>query len=126
MLGQLPNLEELNISHLNRLRCIGNEYYGNYDHPNNHKALFPKLNKFVLSQMPNLEQWEEIVFISKKGAIFPLLEDLNIRVCLKLTSIPNMFGWGSEDGIRSLKKLHIYGCDEVTKLPKRATTLHFH
>lgn len=46
----------------------------------------------------------------KKGAIFPLLEDLNI---------PNMFGCGSEDGIRSLKKLHIYGCDnEVTKLPK--------
>uniref|UniRef100_A0A0A0KXG9 Rx N-terminal domain-containing protein n=1 Tax=Cucumis sativus TaxID=3659 RepID=A0A0A0KXG9_CUCSA len=111
MLGQLPNLEELNISYLLCLRSIGYEFYGNYYHPYSHKVLFPKLKKFVLSQMPNLEQWEEVVFISKKDAIFPLLEDLNISFCPILTSIPNIFR-------RPLKKLHIYGCHEVTGLPK--------
>ncbi|XP_031739964.1 putative disease resistance protein RGA1 [Cucumis sativus] len=120
MLGELPNLEELNISNLHCLRCIGNEFYGSYDHPNNHKVLFRKLKKFVLSEMHNLEQWEELVFTSRKDAIFPLLEDLNIRDCPILTSIPNIFGC-------PLKKLHVCGCDEVTRLPKdRSTTLHFH
>ncbi|XP_022145125.1 putative disease resistance RPP13-like protein 1 [Momordica charantia] len=107
MLGQLSNLEELNISSLNRVRSIGNEFYGN---DATHLALFPKLKKFVLSQMYSLEQWEELV-VASNDAIFPRLEDLNIRGCPKLTSIPNIFGSSSHAGVRNFRSLHIYGCE---------------
>ena len=58
MLGQLNNLKELEIYSFLGVRIIDNEFYGNDP---NQRRFFPKLEKFVMYEMINLEQWKEVM-----------------------------------------------------------------
>ncbi|XP_022158717.1 putative disease resistance protein RGA3 [Momordica charantia] len=88
MLGQLTNLEELCISGLHSVRSIGNEFYGN---DSDQRTFFPKLKKFTLNKMSNLEQWEEVT-LAPNLTVFPCIEMWKISECFKLLKVPKIFG----------------------------------
>lgn len=119
MLGQLSKLEVLEVRCLYSVRSIGEEFYGNYHEK---RTLFPKLKTFHISEMINLENWEEIMVVSN-GTIFPHLESFNIVCCPRLTSIPNFFASHHESsspsfqGSAKLRSLKILGCENLQKLP---------
>ena len=105
-LGLLSSLRDLEIIEMENLTCIGTEFYGNYNNDdiyNNgscRNALFPSLKKLSLQSMPNLVEWKDATVPTwTRGMVFPRLEELIIRECSQLTSVPCHFP--------SLKKLDI-------------------
>lgn len=89
MLGQLNNLKELEICNLYGVRIIDNEFYGNDP---NHRTFFPRLERFTIRGMINLEQREEITTndASSNVTVFPNLRRLEITRCPKLLNIPDV------------------------------------
>ncbi|XP_022148515.1 disease resistance protein RGA2-like [Momordica charantia] len=120
MLGQLRNLERLEVYGLHSVQSISNEFYGN---DCNQRTLFPKLRAFLLSDMENLEQWKEVT-VASNLTTFPCLESLNIWRCPKLMNIPDVFGYCDENGVEHLRHVTISGCDGLNKLPNGLQFCH--
>uniref|UniRef100_A0A9I9DXL5 Disease resistance protein RGA3 n=2 Tax=Cucumis melo TaxID=3656 RepID=A0A9I9DXL5_CUCME len=118
MLGQLNNLKKLEIYNFQELQIIDNEFYGN---DLNQRRFFPKLEKFVMWDMINLQQWEEVMTndASSNITIFPNLRSLEICRCPKLLNIPEVF---DENNVQHLESLIVSHCNKLTKLPNG---LHF-
>ncbi|XP_028783810.1 putative disease resistance RPP13-like protein 1 [Neltuma alba] len=102
-LGQLPSLQKLVIENFVRINMIGEEFYGN----GSLIAPFPSLSCLHFSNMRKWEEWD----ICQEGA-FPLLEELHIKYCHRLTkSLPQH--------LPCLKTLDISRCENLeAPLPK--------
>ncbi|XP_054811908.1 putative disease resistance RPP13-like protein 1 [Prosopis cineraria] len=74
-LGQLPSLEWLHISHLEGIKELGSEFYGE----NLSIAPFPSLEYLIIENMGELEEWKHF-----EGECFPRLEYIRILSCPKL------------------------------------------
>ena len=100
-LGLLPHLSVLTILGMDGVRCLGTEFYGNYNNGSDGTILFPALRKLDLSRMPNLEEWTDVMepATTRSLMVFPCLEELSIQFCNQLKSAPCLFS--------SLKKLLI-------------------
>ncbi|XP_038885174.1 disease resistance protein RGA2-like [Benincasa hispida] len=105
VLGQLPNLKELGICFMDSVRSIGSEFYGN---DSNQRDYFPKLKKFDLGWMCNLEQWE-LEVANNESNHFGSLQTLKLDRCGKLAKLPN--------GLECCKSVHdviISSCPNLT------------
>uniref|UniRef100_A0A1S4E3X3 Uncharacterized protein n=1 Tax=Cucumis melo TaxID=3656 RepID=A0A1S4E3X3_CUCME len=113
MLGQLNNLKKLEIYRFQVLQIIDNEFYGNDP---NQRRFFPKLEKFVMQNMINLEQWEEVMTndASSNVTIFPNLRSLKTSRCPKLLNIPEVF---DESDMQHFESLFVSHCNKLTQLP---------
>ncbi|XP_022145177.1 putative disease resistance protein RGA3 [Momordica charantia] len=105
MLGQLPNLVELEISFMDSVRCIGSEFYGN--------GSFSKLRKFDFIGLHNLEQWTEAASISNS---FGSLQTLNVIGCGNLKKLPN--------GLEFCSSLHDLTVRDCPKLALNVQNMH--
>ncbi|XP_034199922.1 uncharacterized protein LOC117615052 isoform X1 [Prunus dulcis] len=88
-LGHLPNLRHVKFEYMDKLKCVGVEFYG--------AALFPSLKTLVFNNCPALIEWKE--------AAFPCLEELTLLNCRELRNAPSRFP--------SLQKLEIRNIDQV-------------
>ncbi|CDP20712.1 unnamed protein product [Coffea canephora] len=85
-LGKLSSLEQLTLQKVEKMECLGKEFFGVT------KALHES----------NLSEDDEEVAVS----IMPCLEELKISQCTKLETLPHRI----LGRISSLKKLNIWGC----------------
>ncbi|XP_065870937.1 putative disease resistance protein RGA3 [Euphorbia lathyris] len=119
-LGDLPCLQFLHISHMKRLKCIGNEFYG-IDSKGNfsawHLRLFPSLISLSVSWMENLTEWSS-PSDGNKVVVFPCLENLSIQSCPKLTGFPM-------SDLSELVKLEIQDCEELRLLFDKKQSFSF-
>ncbi|XP_012090562.1 disease resistance protein RGA2 [Jatropha curcas] len=103
-LGHLPCLKILEISGMDSVRRLGNEFYGiDGESSNTDLRFFPALKKFSLRSMNGLTDWIALT----DGLVFPSLEDLTISWCPLLTSIPVLLH------LFSLVRLKIHDCQEL-------------
>ncbi|KAL4605504.1 hypothetical protein ACB092_09G034300 [Castanea dentata] len=99
-LGHLSHLKVLEIKRMYNVTCIGTEFYGNYSGEgsgnsrgdNGRNAMFPALEKLVLSHMHNLVEWKDAMEpTTTTGMVFPSLKVLEIDNCFQLISAPCHF-----------------------------------
>ncbi|KAA3456454.1 disease resistance protein RGA2-like [Gossypium australe] len=109
-LGQLHNLQYLNLRDLTKMKRMGNEFYCNegVDGMNKVIKVFPALKKFTLSGMESLEEWTAMA--ETKTIMFPCLKRLKIWVCPLLKSVP------LTGQCYSLEKLRISHCEKLSKI----------
>ncbi|XP_021910919.1 putative disease resistance RPP13-like protein 1, partial [Carica papaya] len=118
-LGHLPHLKFLEISGMDGIKCIGNEFYGNLDGAHSSSGsveskavpVFPSLRKLELEEMEGLQEWKlpALTCGGKGGVLFPHLVELSVEYCPRLSSIPL-------NQLASLQKLHIADCDKLSKV----------
>ncbi|KAG5230732.1 Fom-2 family protein [Salix suchowensis] len=84
-LGCLPRLKILEIEGMGAVKCIGNEFYSSGGRAG---VLFPALKELSLFRMNGLEEW--MVAGGEGDRVFPCLEKLRIKDCVKLKSIPTL------------------------------------
>ncbi|KAL4631812.1 hypothetical protein ACB092_04G004400 [Castanea dentata] len=115
-LGQLPCLRVLEMERMEKVRCIGSEFYfysdGSY---RNTTTLFPALRILKLVGMETLEEWKdakELTTTDEVLFVFPCLEELSIGWCNKLRYLPD-----SLHTCVSLQKLVVWHCHELSSLP---------
>ncbi|KAH7652416.1 P-loop containing nucleoside triphosphate hydrolase protein [Dioscorea alata] len=80
-LGQLPQLDHLEIADAESIECIGLEFMGTGD------ILFPKLNKLFLLRMPKWTEWQWVARDNAK--VMPRLDILCISDCPNLEALPD-------------------------------------
>ncbi|KAL6293431.1 hypothetical protein ACE6H2_001573 [Prunus campanulata] len=102
-LGHLPNLRHLEFVRMDKLKCVGAEFYG-YNHVYGGAALFPSLKTLVFNDCPALIEWKEVDVITS-ASVFPCLEELTLLNCRELRNAPSRFP--------SLQKLEIHNTDQV-------------
>ncbi|CAL8074277.1 unnamed protein product [Prunus armeniaca] len=117
-LGHLPNLRLVDFSCMDKLKCVGVEFYG-YNHVNGaatstkkKETLFPALKSLTIHYCPALIKWKELP-TDEKVAVFPCLEDLTISYCDSLEFVPITLG----KGMPCLRKLQIQNCNKLSSLP---------
>lgn len=91
-LGQLPSLQELRLKGLPKIRSIDRDFCGS-DHSSSALFFFPRLTRFVLNGMENLEDWVTKVsgtgdHCGQEEFMFPNLVKLTIWNCPKLKLKP--------------------------------------
>ncbi|KAL4389820.1 hypothetical protein AHAS_Ahas03G0083300 [Arachis hypogaea] len=107
-LGQLPSLEELYIERMKGLQKVGLEFYGNGNEP------FKSLKVMKFEDMPDWEEWSASNLEQRAG--FPLLQELHIKSCPKLTGqLPYQ--------LPLLNKLVITACQALTNSSSRVPKL---
>ncbi|KAK8665365.1 hypothetical protein V6N13_005534 [Hibiscus sabdariffa] len=107
-LGQLPSLRSLSISEFSGVVTVGNEFYGN-----GHTSTIPFGSLEILS-FGEMWEWEEWFCWSDEA--FPLLQELRISDCPKLTkSLPK--------DLPSLKRLVIRCCGNLGGVLPRAPSV---
>ncbi|GLU14903.1 hypothetical protein SLE2022_314440 [Rubroshorea leprosula] len=143
-LGFLPNLQNLKIWSMEKVKRMGSKFYLNRSNiaSSSHGGgdtitLFSALKTLRIDNMGSLEEWAEIEGV----LVFPCLEKLEIRSCPKLRTW-SMSGFASHhklselliyncsslvaipniDGQFSLKTLSIYDCPELVCLPNGLDT----
>ncbi|KAF8722010.1 hypothetical protein HU200_022634 [Digitaria exilis] len=99
-LGQLPQLRELVIIHMECVERIGQEFYGQ-----DSVDPFPALEKLEFQDMPNWVEWDEV-----SETDFPSLCELKIKDSNELRVLPQKLP-------SHLKKLVIINCEKVVILP---------
>ncbi|XP_070662975.1 putative disease resistance protein RGA3 isoform X2 [Malus domestica] len=142
-LGHLPNLRRILFENMEKLKCVGVEFYG-YKYINNDEAatevtLFPALKSLSFIHCPSLSEWKEAVVekvrsTGEKAAlvVFPCLEQLTIEHCRGLASAPTHFPSLRELDIRyvdnampienicsrvtNLRELRIRSCEKLLSL----------
>ncbi|XP_021801361.1 putative disease resistance protein RGA4 [Prunus avium] len=115
-LGHLPNLRLVEFSHMDKLKCVGVEFYGAATSTKKKETLFPALKSLTIKWCPALIKWEELP-TDEKVAVFPCLEELTIYYCYSLEFIPITLGKGKDKGMPCLRKLQIVDCGKLSSLP---------
>ncbi|EEC83970.1 hypothetical protein OsI_30099 [Oryza sativa Indica Group] len=95
------SLEYLSLSYMTSLISLCKNIDGNTP-----VQLFPKLKELILFVLPNLERWAE----NSEGEnndviIFPELESLELKSCMKISSVPES---------PALKRLEALGCHSLS------------
>ncbi|MBA0670404.1 hypothetical protein Goklo_029571, partial [Gossypium klotzschianum] len=104
-LGQLHSLKFLALRNMEKVKCIGNEFY--YDGSNQGEIeVFPALKTFTLRRMRNLKEWKA----TTAAIMFPCLEELLVSNCPLLESVP------LTGQCLSLKKLRIEDCSKLSSI----------
>ncbi|XP_020412818.1 putative disease resistance protein RGA3 [Prunus persica] len=118
-LGHLPHLRHVEFRGMDKLKCVGFEFYG-YNHVYGGAAgtstkriemmaaLFPSLKTLSFYDCPALIEWKDVDVImptDEKAVVFPCLEELTLWKCRDLRNAPNRFP--------SLQKLFIHDSDHV-------------
>ncbi|XP_050256212.1 putative disease resistance protein RGA3 [Quercus robur] len=116
-LGQLPCLRVLEMEGMEKVRCIGSEFYFYSDgsYRNTTTILFPALRILKLVLMESLEEWKdakELTTADEVLLVFPCLEELTLRSCYKLRDLPE-----SLHTCVSLQKLVVQDCHKLRSLP---------
>ncbi|ONK62718.1 uncharacterized protein A4U43_C07F7380 [Asparagus officinalis] len=127
-LGQLRFLEVLSIQGMAGVQHLGsnqNDFYGGQG--SNIIEAFPSLKAFMLVEMANLEEWMELQ-VTGASTYFHQLNDLEIRDCPKLRTIPHIPSiqtlrvsrcplfrpkQGFFHKMNSLNELYVYECNEL-------------
>ncbi|XP_020972725.1 putative disease resistance RPP13-like protein 1 [Arachis ipaensis] len=104
-LGQLPALERLFISNLDKVKRIGGEFYKDDGTDHQREIPFRSLKTLIISRMPWWEEWESFE-CDDHDAPFPQLDVLAIRGCPKLRGDLPAF-------LPSLNGLWIAGCEQL-------------
>lgn len=110
MLGHLPNLKSLHLWGLWNVKSIKSSFYGS------DRCIFPALEIMLLSDMPELREWEEGEFANATATrvrVFPRLQSLKIYHCKNLESLPTWFF----SKAHNLSELDIRHCSKLTSLP---------
>lgn len=105
MLGQLPNLNKLEIISMNSVRSIGNEFYG-IDSNHTNSFAFPQLKELRICGLKKLEQWDEATVIASN--LFGCVKELVISGCNQLAKLPSGL-----EGCHSIEYLVIDGCPNL-------------
>ncbi|PKU72371.1 Putative disease resistance protein [Dendrobium catenatum] len=84
-LGQLPELRELDIVRATKVKKIGPEFFGS--DVNSTRIAFPKLERLLISDFPELEEWSFGAQV-KKNACLSCLQQLTIKQCWLLKQLP--------------------------------------
>ncbi|XP_026438647.1 disease resistance protein RGA2-like isoform X2 [Papaver somniferum] len=120
-LGQLPCLQILEIERMNSVKCLGKEFYCQQEEEveeeeeskdsatpaTTTRTLFPSLTWLSIRFCENLEEWSAP---PRHDISFPCLEKVEIKECVKLTSIPDLRLWTS-----SLTELIIKDCEKLKR-----------
>ncbi|KAL6606254.1 hypothetical protein ACP70R_041907 [Stipagrostis hirtigluma subsp. patula] len=78
-LWQLAALEVLELSEMENLHCLCSGQA---------PFTFQKLKKLRLHRMPNFEVWWEVNEVQGEELVFPLVEELRVEECERLTTLP--------------------------------------
>ncbi|XP_027171498.1 putative disease resistance protein RGA3 [Coffea eugenioides] len=128
-LWKLSSLEELRLIRVEKLECLGKEFFGIIIalHENSHNnfgtlsnsetsssaeaAAFPNLRKLHFQCCPNWTNWEDLSEDNEKVAlsIMPHLEELHIEYCQKFEALPHRI----LEKISSFKSLKVLGCNKL-------------
>ncbi|XP_068343838.1 putative disease resistance protein RGA3 [Pyrus communis] len=141
-LGHLPNLRSVVFDGMDKIKCVGVEFYG-YNYVKNdgvattsrrrnqtsRVAVFPALKSLRIENCPTLSEWKEPVV----QVVFPCLEELTLRSCMELRNAPTQFPSLREleilavdntlpienicSQVTTLASVEIYGIKELTCLP---------
>ena len=121
-LGQLPCLRVLDIYYMEKVRCIGSEFYFySAESYRNTTTLFPALRRLKLEGMKSLEEWKdakELTTADEVLFVFPCLEELIISQCDKLRCLPDSLGRCS------LQKLAVQDCPNLDLAGVSSITSH--
>ncbi|XP_064967093.1 putative disease resistance RPP13-like protein 1 [Musa acuminata AAA Group] len=130
-LGQLPELEIVEISGMDSISAVDDAFYGDCD-----GDTFPRLKTLIFSEMPMLERWLKA---KGEGDVFPRLETLILIQCPKFKELDvrpssrreflRLELWLNNDKLLSsefvgwqnlvhVSELEITGCQELRCLPQ--------
>ncbi|CDP21028.1 unnamed protein product [Coffea canephora] len=109
-LRKLSSLEELVLQGVEKLECLGKEFFGSSFSAE--AVAFPNLRKLHFEHCDNWTRWEDSSEDDEEVAvsIMPRLEELQIKYCTKLEALPHHI----LSKISSLKKLDIQSCDKLS------------
>ncbi|KAK8714208.1 hypothetical protein V6N13_149402 [Hibiscus sabdariffa] len=106
--GQLSSLKSLSISRFSEVVTVGDEFYGN-----GHISTIP-FGSLEILRFEEMSEWEE--WFCQSDEAFPLLQELHISNCPKLTkSLPK--------DLPSLKRLEIRRCGSLGGVLPRAPSV---
>ncbi|XP_057743029.1 putative disease resistance RPP13-like protein 1 [Arachis stenosperma] len=115
-LGQLPSLESLVISELDKVKKIDESFYKGDGTHQHQETPFRSLKYLTIQKLPCWEEWESYECDDDDDAPFPKLEWLGILNCPKLRGDLPTF-------LPSLEKLRIERCEELGCYLPRAPIL---
>ncbi|KAL8458025.1 hypothetical protein ACS0TY_035775 [Phlomoides rotata] len=97
-LGELPCLEDIYISEMHGLQCVGPNFLGITAGGDKHHiaSSFPKLKELAFNHCPKWKEWEDIAEEDEAVSIMRNLKKLTIVGCPRLNALPH----------RLLRKLH--------------------
>ncbi|XP_017632603.2 putative disease resistance protein At4g19050 [Gossypium arboreum] len=104
-LGQLNSLKFLALRNMEKVKCIGNEFYCDGSNQGQ-KEVFPALKTFILWRLQNLKEWTA----TAAAIMFPCLEELFVSNCGLLKNVP------LTGQCFSLKKLCIEDCSRLSSI----------
>ncbi|CDP10357.1 unnamed protein product [Coffea canephora] len=151
-LGQLPNLQYLELNGFDSVTHIGPSFYFTNNHSESNssgndyhgRTLYPALKSLTIEDMPNLLEWMEARVMSTvtaadfQVAVFPNLKELTINRCPQLNSAPSHFPRLKQLSMSNiekhiaenlsccspcLRKLEIINCEKLTMLPESLYSL---
>ncbi|XP_043714873.1 putative disease resistance RPP13-like protein 1 [Telopea speciosissima] len=105
-LWKLPLLKHLVIVDGNATKIVESEL--NEDGSSSARKRFQSLETLLIENMPELEEWLEIVE-EEEGGQFPCLREALICGCPKLKGLPRL--------LPSIERLNLSNCDQLTILP---------
>nr|XP_027074421.1 disease resistance protein RGA2-like [Coffea arabica]XP_027074430.1 disease resistance protein RGA2-like [Coffea arabica]XP_027074437.1 disease resistance protein RGA2-like [Coffea arabica]XP_027074446.1 disease resistance protein RGA2-like [Coffea arabica]XP_027074455.1 disease resistance protein RGA2-like [Coffea arabica]XP_027074462.1 disease resistance protein RGA2-like [Coffea arabica]XP_027074470.1 disease resistance protein RGA2-like [Coffea arabica]XP_027074476.1 disease resistanc len=127
-LGQLSSLQHLYLTGLENIRSIGLSFYSTSAEEDggsggsgtvSRQTFFPALKILSLESMENLEEWKDAHEIRSTAGevhvmdVFPMLEELYISHCPKLTTIPTPSRFPSLDVLKIKKNCHVLLAEKV-------------